>query len=182
MLPPRFNHSYFFPNRPAAPSFAQIQIARLAGYPASIIAGEAILTACGQGAVLAAAPPLLHLAFFAALSACLLMPLFMGIKFLIDKYLSSSSRMHDATYVLLYLADIFLNMKLMADLATMFTRPVMNVYTLYSIVGTGLFAVVALSVVVSLMIQAYGVYHAYRHDVVPPGEVEEQNQRCFPRG
>ncbi len=184
MLRPRFNH-YFFTHRPALPSFAQIQIGRLAAYPASIVAGEAILATFGQGAVLAAVPPLMHLAFFAAVSACLLMPIFMGIQFLIDKYLAGFSRTQNASYVLLYLTDIFLNMKLMADLATMLTRPVMNVYTLYSIVGTGIFAVVALSIVVSLMIQAYGAYHAHGNDVAPPGEgmnADEQHHSRFACG
>lgn len=174
MQPPRFNHS-FFTNRPARPSFAQLQIGRLAFYPANIIAGEALLAVCGQGMILAAAPPLMHLVFFAALSACLLMPLFIGTKFLIDKYLSTSSSTHNASYVLLYLADILLNIKLMAYLWTMLNRPIMNVYALYSITGTGLFALVALGIIVSLIIQAYGADHSNRIDA--PDDMPQNLER-----
>lgn len=153
------NRPYFFTDRPTPPSSSLFHIGRLAFYPASVLIGEAIISSVGQGMILAAAPPLLHLLVLATMSALLLMPIYAGIKFLIDQNLSETSYSRRAGYTLLYLVDIFLNLKLMACLAIILHRPIMNTYALYTIVGAGIFPVVALSIVVALAIQSYCSHH-----------------------
>ena len=157
------NRSILFTNRPRTPSSSHLHIARLAFYPASVLIGEAIISSVGQSMILAAAPPLIHLIVLATMSALLLMPIFAAIKFLIDKNLSESSYSRRASYTLLYLVDIFLNLKLMAYLAVNLHRPIMNMYTLYTIVGAGIFPVVALSIVVAFAIQSYISHHRNRN-------------------
>jgi len=149
------NPNYFFTTGTKSPSFSQQQIGRLALYPISALMGHATLNLVGQSMILAAAPPLMHLIILAAISAFLLMPIFAGIKFLIDKNLSKSSYQRTASYALLYLVDIFANLKLMAFLAATLYRPIMNIYALYAILGTGIFPVVALSMVAAIAIQSY---------------------------
>lgn len=149
------NRNCFFTNGTQSPSFSQQQIGRLAFYPISVLMGHTTLSLVGQSMILAAAPPLMHLIILATISACLLMPIFASIQFLIDKNLTESSRQRTASYALLYLVDMFINLKLMAFLAVILYRPIMNIYALYAIVGAGIFPVVALSIVAGLAIQSY---------------------------
>lgn len=149
------NRNCFFTNGTKSPFFSQQKIGRLAFYPMSVLMGHATFSLVGQSMILAAAPPLMHLIILATISAFLLMPIFDGIKFLIDKNLSASSYQRTASYALLYLVDIFVNLKLIAFLAVILYRPIMNIYALYAIVGAGIFPVVALSIVAALAIQSY---------------------------
>lgn len=149
------NGSYFFTNKPTPPSFNHLQIGRLAFYPGSVLFGETVLSSVGQGMLLAAAPPLMHLIVLAAMSALLLMPIFAGIKFLIDNNLSESSLTRRASYTLLYLVDLFLNLKLIVYLGVTSHLRIMNVYSLYAIIGAGIVPAVGLGIAAALVFQSY---------------------------
>lgn len=155
----------------------QYQINRLAFYPASVLLGEALLSYVGQGILLAAAPPLINLACLAAISACLLAPLFAVIKFLIDKNLPYRSHLANASYALLYLVDMFLNIKLISYLGFMLHNPIMNVYALYSILGAGILPVVTLGIVASFVVQAHYSYHNHRNTEVRRTHIAEGDEQ-----
>lgn len=141
--------------QPISPTKKWTQIGGLGFFATSLVLGRTALASSNQGILIAAVGSASHVAILGMLTSMCILPLFLMGQFLINKSLPAHSLMRDVSYALLYVFNLFLSIKTMMYLAFMMSYPIMNMFALYSMVGTGMVPFLALGLALIYTFDSY---------------------------